>query len=126
MNHLWKNRLLLIILCGILGGVGLGVFATVPSCSTSGPRYCNPLGSTNDIVELTKVILKYLLQITIPLAVLAVIASGLYYVITSVSGNSSKLPQAKSALTHILIGSVLVVGANALALAVINFLKNLP
>ena len=126
MNHLWKNRLLLIILCGILGGVGLGAFATVPSCSTSGPRYCNPLGSTKDIVELTKVILKYLLQITIPLAVLGIIVSGVYYVITSATGNTGKLAQAKSTFTRILIGSALVVGANALALAVINFLKNLP
>ena len=126
MNHLWKNRLLLIILCGILGGVGLGAFATVPSCSPKGPRYCNPLGSTVDIISLTKVILAYLLQITIPLAVLGIIVSGLYYVITSASGNTNKLAQAKSTLFHTLIGSALVVGANALALAVINFLKNLP
>ena len=123
MNHLWKNRLLLICFCGILGGVTLSVFAATPSCPTE--RYCNPLGDVVDIVSLTEVILRYLFQITIPLAVLGIIVSGLYYIIAAVSGNASKTTQAKSTFTHILIGSVLVVGANALALAVINFLKEL-
>lgn len=124
-NHLWKNTLLIIILCAIMGAVGLGASAAIP-CPPTGERYCNPLGETVDIVPLTKVILGYLLQITIPLAVLGIIVSGLYYIVASISGNASKTTQAKGTFMRILLGSVLVVGANALALAVINFLKNLP
>ena len=129
MNHLWKNRLLFILLCGMLTGVGLSAFAARnPICIGPGGTkvYCNPLGKTVDIVLLTEIILKYLLQITLPLAVLGIIISGLYYVISAATGNSGKTAQAKSTFGRILIGSALVVGANALALAIINFLKTLP
>lgn len=122
MNHLWKNKLALFIPLGILI-VGFSVFAA--PCPPTGDKYCNPLGGTVDIVDLTKVILAYLLKITLPLAVLAIIVSGCFYIFASVSGNSSKVTGARSAFGRILFGSVLVVGANALALAVVNFLKTL-
>ena len=122
MNHLWKNRLLFIIPFGILG---VGFFVSAEVCLPNGIRYCNPLGATTDIVDLTTVILAYLLKITIPLAVLAIIVSALYYIFASVSGNSGKTTEAKKTFGHVLLGSVLVVGANALALAVVNFLKTL-
>lgn len=125
MNHLWKNKLALFIPFGILA-VGFSVFAASTPCPPTGDKYCNPLGSTVDIVDLTKIILAYLLKITLPLAVLAIIVSALYYIFASVSGNSGKTTEAKKTLLHILVGSVFVVGANALALAVVNFLKTLP
>ena len=121
MNHLWKKKLPLLIPFGILI-MGFFTFAACPPEGING-RYCNPLGTTSDIIALIKKILETLLAITIPLAVLAIILSGLYYIINSVSGNSSKTSQAKGTLKNILIGSILVVGANALALAIINFLK---
>lgn len=122
MNYLWKNKLALFTSFGILI---MSFFAFAADCPPTGNVYCNPLGSTVDIVDLTKIILKYLLQITIPLAVLAIIVSALYYIFASVSGNSGKTTEAKKTFLHILIGSAFVVGANALALAVVNFLKTL-
>ena len=125
MNHLWKNnRLLFIVFCGILWGVGIAAFAVI--CPPTGSKYCNPLGDTVNIVDLTITILAYLLKLTIPLAVLGIMVSGLYYVIAAASGNASKTMQAKTTFVRILIGSALVVGANAIAFAMINFLKTLP
>ena len=121
MSHLWKKKLPFLIPFGILV-MGFFAFAACPPEGIDG-RYCNPLGTTSDIIALIKKILEGLLAITIPLAVLAIILSGLYYIVNSVSGNSGKTSQAKTTLRNILVGSILVVGANALALAIINFLK---
>ena len=124
-NGLWK-RGLLITTSFIIVGIGLAVSAqALCTPSPDQQQYCNPLGNVTDIVTLIKTFLDYLLKITIPLAGLGIILTGLNYVWAAASGNPSKTTAAKTRFTHILLGSILVVGALALADAIINFLTNL-
>ena len=121
-NSLWK-RGLLIILTAVTLTVGFSVFAKCdPKAS---PYYCNPLGDVTNITDLIKSVLAQLLLVTIPLAGLGIIIAGLLYVHAAVSGNPSKTATAKKTFTYVLIGAILVVGANALTVAAINFLKSL-
>ena len=119
MKHLWKKWLRIAFPFAILI-VGIPTFAVQQLC---GDHYCNPLGDITEIVPLIKKILEYLLVITIPLAGLGIIIAGFNYVWAAVSGNTGKTTAAKTILTRVLIGCILVVGANALAVAVINFLN---
>ena len=118
-NRLWKKGLLIVLVLVILISAA-PIFAFQQLC---GKYYCNPLGDITEIVPLIKRILEYLLQITIPLAGLGIIIAGFNYVWAAVSGNTGKTTAAKTILTRVLIGCILVVGANALAVAVINFLN---
>ena len=118
-NGLWKKWLRIAFPFAILI-VGIPTFAVQQLC---GDHYCNPLGDTTEIVTLIKKILQYLLVITIPLAGLGIIIAGFIYVIAAVSGSPGKTQNAKKVFTYVLIGCILVVGANALAVAVINFLN---
>ena len=118
---LWKRGLLVASSFTILT-TGVSVFA---ECAPTGDYYCNPLGNVTDAVTLIKTFLDYLLKITIPLAGLGIILVGLNYVWAAASGNPSQTTAAKKKFTHILIGSILVVGALALAEAVVTFLTGL-
>ena len=120
-NRLWKRGLLIASSWAILI-IGVSVFA---ACDPTGPQYCNPLGDTTNIRDLILKFLDYLLKITIPLAGLGIIIAGLKYVWAAASGNSSQTTTAKNIFTYVLLGSILVVGAIALADAIINFLTNL-
>ena len=120
-NPLWKRGLLIVSSFTILM-IGVSVFA---ACDPAGKYYCNPLGNVTNIVTLIKTFLDYLLKITIPLAGLGIIIAGLKYVWAAASGNSSQTTTAKNIFTYVLLGSILVVGAIALADAIINFLTNL-
>lgn len=128
MRHLWKKELLVIFSLAILLIGEFSVFAVIQpeDCkdSSGNPVYCNPLGTTVNITDLTANILPYLIQITIPLAGLSIIVAGLFYVYAAASGNSSKSTQAKKIFYYVLLGSALVVGAAAIAEAVIKFIQN--
>ena len=118
---LWKRGLLIASSLTILI-IGVSVFA---ACNPAGEQYCNPLGDITKIPDLILKFLDYLLKITIPLAGLGIIIAGLKYVWAAASGNPSQTTTAKNIFTYVLIGSILVVGAIALADAIISFLKNL-
>ena len=119
--RLWKRGLLIASSLTILI-IGVSVFA---ACNPAGEQYCNPLGDITKIPDLILKFLDYLLKITIPLAGLGIIIAGLKYVWAAASGNPSQTTTAKNIFTYVLIGSILVVGAIALADAIISFLKNL-
>lgn len=127
MNRLWKKELLIVFSLAILV-MGFSVLAVIQpnDCQKDSPGdiYCNPLGTTVDITVLTANILTYLIQITIPLAGLSIIVAGLFYVYAAASGNSSRSTQAKKIFYYVLLGSALVVGAAAIAEAVIKFIQN--
>ena len=103
--------------------MGFLIFPAYAACLPTGERYCNPPGSVTDIVVIIKSVLKYLFLVTIPLAGLGIILSGLFYVYAAASGDTSKTTTAKKTFTYILIGAVFVIGALALAAAIINFLE---
>ena len=92
---------------------------------SQGKSYPNPLGSVTDILVVIKNIIHYLFLVSIPLAVLGIIISGLLYVYAAASGDASKATTAKKTFTYVLIGCVFVVGALALAEAIIQFFKDL-
>lgn len=126
MERLWKKELLVIFSLAILliGGFYVSAVIQPQNCGDNGDIYCNPLGTTVDITDLTSNILTYLIQITIPLAGLSIIVAGLFYAYAAASGNASKSTQAKKIFYYVLLGSALVVGAAAIADAVIRFIQN--
>ncbi len=121
MKHLWKRSLLICLPVAIIL-VGFSVFA-IGICQPTGPQYCNPLGNVTDIPSLIEKFLSQLLLVTIPLAGFGIILAGLLYVFAAVSGNPSKTATAKKTFTYVLLGAILIVGANALVVAIIKFLN---
>ncbi len=121
--RLWKKLLPATAIAGIvILLVPFVIFAQTGACDG---KYCNPLGSVTDLKELIQTIIKQLLIVTIPLAGLGIIIAGLNYILAAVSGNPSRATKAKNIFTYVIIGCFLVIGALAVASAVINFLKTL-
>jgi Type IV secretion system pilin len=85
--------------------------------------YPNPI-SFCSFRELAPSIAKTIIQIVVPFAVIAIIFIGLRLVVAATSGNTNGLQNAKQALIYVLIGTAIVIGATALAYAVINTLRN--
>ena len=88
----------------------------VDPCSLSG-KICNPIKS-NTIMEFIHTFLVGALKIGIPVIVLAIIYSGLLFVMAR--GNEEKLTKAKDALLYTLIGAGVLLGSWAMA----EFIKN--
>jgi hypothetical protein len=64
-----------------------------------------------DIPTLIKVILKTILNLAIPIIVLAIVYVGFLFI--KAQGNDSELSKAKQALVFVLIGTAVVIAANA-------------
>ena len=121
-NGLWKRGLPVIITIVM---ITMGSFVSTAYAELCDNKYCNPLGEVTDILVIIKNIIEYLLIITIPLAGLGIIISGLLYVYAAASGDASKTSTAKKTFTYVVIGCLVVVGALALADAIITFFKEL-
>ena len=105
--------------------ITMGSFVSTAYAQLCDDKYCNPLGDVTSILVIIKNIIEYLLKITIPLAGLGIIISGLLYVYAAASGDASKTTTAKKTFTYVVIGCLVVVGALALADAIITFFKEL-
>ena len=88
----------------------------------SAGQFNNPIGS-NTFAELVEKIAKAITAIGIPLVAIFIIWAGFLFVTSQ--GNEKKLEEAKKALNWALIGGAVVIGAYALATAIVNFAKNL-
>ena len=84
----------------------------------------NPL-SVCSFLDLVKAIANAVVVISMPIAAVAIIFVGLRLVIASARGDSGEIGKARKLLLYIVIGTVLVVGASSLAIAVINTIKNI-
>ena len=126
-QQLWKKLLPATLSLAILT-VSISALAAATPCDPGGNngRYCNPLGqNVQDIPTLIQNVLKQLIPITISLAGLGIIIAGFIYVMAAVSGDPGKAKTAKRTFVYVLAGSAAVIGANVIALAIMNFIKNL-
>lgn len=74
------------------------------------------------IPEFVALITTLIIQIVIPVAVVAIVFCGFKFVAASAAGNPSELENAKKTLLGVFIGSALIVGASALAKAIVSLM----
>lgn len=82
----------------------------------------NPINA-DSFAEVVKRIAQLMAQIGLPIAALFLVWSGFLFV--SARGDAKKLETAKSTFYWTVIGTALIVGAYAIATAVVNFAKQL-
>lgn len=84
----------------------------------------NPINAKS-FPELLENITRGLIPLALTLATAAIIWAGFKFITASSSGDTSKIKEARTTLTWILVGTAVVVGAYALASAIVNFAKDL-
>lgn len=109
-NFINKNWQKLVLLSYFLTAPFFILYAAVDPCVG---KICNPLGTTNTLPELIRIILTGVLTIGIPVIALAIIYSGFLFVFAR--GNPEKLTKAKDALLYTLIGAAILLGSWAIA-----------
>ena len=120
LRGLWKNHL--------YARGDFAMLGMVPYISAAEPTIYalpNPLGKTDTVTALIGSISAAVIQIALPIAVVAIIVVGLRLLIAAVSGETGKITEAKKMLWWVLIGTAVVVGSSALALAVTQFVQDL-
>jgi hypothetical protein len=105
-----KNLYKLFFLAYFLTAPFFILYAAVDPCVG---KICNPLGTTNTLPELIRIILTGVLTIGIPVIALAIVYSGFLFVFAR--GNPEKLTKAKDALLYTLIGAAILLGSWAIA-----------
>jgi len=83
----------------------------------------NPITPISTFTEAVVKVAQLIVSIGIPLVAIFIIWAGFLFV--TAQGNEKKLDEAKKALTWALIGGAVVIGAYALATAVVNFAQKL-
>ncbi len=78
----------------------------------------NPLGTTKSVPELVRRFLDIVLKIGVPIVVLAIIWTG--YLFIAARGKPEQLKKAKDSLFYTLIGAFVLLGAYAIAEAVVS------
>lgn len=82
----------------------------------------NPL-KANSIPELIANVAEFARNIGLPIAIIFIVYSGFLFV--SAKGNEKKLESAKETFKWAVVGATLIVGADFLARAIVNFAKGL-
>lgn len=85
-------------------------------------QFCNPLTSQS-FEALVQSLANWVAAIALPIAAIFIIYSGFLFV--TASGNQSKIDAAKTTFYWTIIGTAVVVGAWALATAIVDFAKKL-
>lgn len=86
--------------------------------------YKNPI-QASDFATLIQSIATAVIQIGAPLAVLALIFAGFKFISGSLGGDAKAIAEAKKIFWWTLIGAAVIVGAWAIATAVVNFAKTI-
>ena len=81
-------------------------------------RLDNPLGSTHDVPTLISKLLDIVIKVGVPLVALAIIWTG--YLFIAARGKAEEIAKAKQALLYTLIGALILLGAYAIASAVVS------
>lgn len=84
----------------------------------------NPIQAT-DFPTLITSLAEAIIDIGVPLAVVALIFAGFKFVYAAATDDPSGIKEAKKILLWTLVGTAVIVGASALAIAAVNFAKNL-
>lgn len=93
------------------------------AASTCAPgQFCNPLTSQS-FEALVQSLANWVAAIALPIVAIFIIYSGFLFV--TAGGNQSKIDAAKTTFYWTVIGTAIVVGAWALATAIVNFAKGL-
>lgn len=85
-------------------------------------QFCNPLAS-DSFEALVLSLAQWVAAIALPVVVIFIIYSG--YLFVTAGGNQTKLDAAKTTFYWTMIGAAVVVGAWALATAIVDFAKKL-
>ena len=85
-------------------------------------QLCNPL-QANSFGELVQSLARALVAVAIPIVVIFLIYSGFLFV--SARGNEQQLEKAKKTFYWTIVGAAVVVGAYALASAIVDFARTL-
>lgn len=95
-------------------------FVALPAMAACDPakELCNPI-QANTFAELVKSLASFVVTIAIPFIVIFLIYSGFLFV--KARGNETELKKAKETFYWTIIGAAVVVGAYALASAVVHF-----
>ncbi len=88
----------------------------------TGTQFCNPLTSQS-FEALVQSLANWVTAIALPIAAIFIIYSGFLFV--TAGGNQSKVDAAKTTFYWTIIGAAIVVGAWALASAIVNFASKL-
>ncbi len=99
-------------------------FSAWASCHDVGTTIPNPI-SVCSFEELIASIITQLVPIAVTLSAAAIIFVGFRLVIASARGNDAEITKSKTLLWYALVGTAILVGASALASAVVNFVKTL-
>lgn len=84
----------------------------------------NPLkGTVNTLPDFLIAIIKIIIMIATPIAILAIIYCGFLFV--TAHGNAEKLTKAKSALLYTVIGVMILLGAQVIAIAIQSTIVNI-
>jgi hypothetical protein len=89
---------------------------------TSGGAFENPIQS-NTLLELVETIANIVKNIGIPLVAIFIIYAGFLFVTSQ--GDPKKLETAKTTLTYAVIGGIVIIGAYAIAHAIVDFARKL-
>ena len=98
--------------------------APIISAQEQETQYPNPI-EAGDFAELIQSIATAVIQIGTPLAVLALIFAGFKFITGSLGGDAKAISEAKKIFWWTLIGVAVIVGAWAIATAVVNFAKTI-
>lgn len=119
IHTLKKQSFALVFLLGILW---LGSFHVALAQCDPTKQICNPIQST-DFLALVTAISDAIVAIGIPLVAIFLVWSGFLFV--TAGGNEEQLRRAKTTFFWALVGGAVVIGAKALAIAIVNFAKGL-
>lgn len=117
IQSLWKKYLSVPVTSAILLVVP---FASVHAQA----RIPNPL-KVDNFLDLVLAVAQAVVAIAIPFAAIAIIFVGFKLVVAAHSGNDGALREAKKMLVYVIIGTVIIVAASAIAIAVVNTVKNI-
>ena len=88
-----------------------------PCSSSEVTRISNPLGSPDmTIWDLVDIVINLVQAVMIPIVVLFLIYAGFLFV--TAQGNETKLTKAKTVLMYTIIGTAIIIGAEALSLLI--------
>ena len=93
---------------------GLPLFAQA-ACTASDQGLCNPLGYTS-LTQFLQQLLQLVAQIGFPVIVLFMVYVGFMYVTSA--GKPEKITKVHSYLLWVLVGALIVLGAEALSIAI--------
>jgi len=115
-DKLWKNKLYRSVIFGIL--------ASTAPFSALAVTIQNPI-SSNSLPEFINNISRAIIAVVLPIAVVFIIYAGFKLLLGSAQGNPGEMEKAKKMLGWVVVGTIIVVGASALAMAVVNFAGSL-